>query len=284
VAADTSARPLYTEFLARVIKIEAVQCYRMAVTDEHTREFFAAGRRPGVFGDFYWSLDAPEASPWGPLAPGTSEEPVPSSLPMQHAWDAAVTAWRAFITLIVNCELIASGVYPATGVRCDLDPAEWTRSGSILDVRNGDLLEVRQGKREVRWASITLRAAGPVEGSKPARATKPPVAAEPLGVAEPVQAKPAQAAVPQTPSARKPGRIDWDDWWKHETDRREKGSLPNKRDYFRQARLVIMERYGVTPVPESELRRLQAALYRGDKERPKRRRKHPPGKPNPSEG
>ena len=69
MAAKTSARPFYLEFLARVIQIEAVQCYRMAVTDDHTSEFFADGRRPGVFGDFHWSLDVPEAFPWGPLAP-----------------------------------------------------------------------------------------------------------------------------------------------------------------------------------------------------------------------
>jgi hypothetical protein len=184
---------LYGEFLARVIEIEAVQCFRMAVTDEHTREFFAAGRRPGVFGDFYWSLDAPEAFPWGPLAPRASEKPVPVSHPMHHAWDEAVTAWRAFITLIVK------GVYPATGLRCDIDPAEWTRTGLILDVRNGDLIEVRHGKREVQWASITLRAAGPVGGSKPTRATKPPVAAEPLGAAEPGRQSQPRQRCPKPP-------------------------------------------------------------------------------------
>ena len=60
---------------------------------------------------------------------------------MQHAWDAAVAAFEEFIAALVNGELIANGVYPATGVRCDLDPAEWTRTGLILDVRNGDLIE-----------------------------------------------------------------------------------------------------------------------------------------------
>jgi len=48
VAAPRSARPLYAEFLARVIEIEAVQCYRTAVTDDHTAHFFTTGRRPGV--------------------------------------------------------------------------------------------------------------------------------------------------------------------------------------------------------------------------------------------
>ena len=48
VAARTSARPLYEVFLERVIQIEAVQCYRAAVTDDHTAQFFAEGRRPGA--------------------------------------------------------------------------------------------------------------------------------------------------------------------------------------------------------------------------------------------
>lgn len=70
MAAQPPAQPLYAEFLARVINIEAVQCYREAVTDDHTAQFFAEGRLPGVCGDFQWSLDAPQAFPWGPARPG----------------------------------------------------------------------------------------------------------------------------------------------------------------------------------------------------------------------
>ena len=79
VAARKSARPLYAVFLERVIKIEAVQCHRAAVTDDDTaREFFDAGRRPGASGDFLWSLDAPEdvslgAAPGAPFDSGIRE-------------------------------------------------------------------------------------------------------------------------------------------------------------------------------------------------------------------
>ena len=89
----------------------------------------------------------------------------PVSVPMKPAWDAAVAAFKEFIKALANGELIGSGVHPATGVRHDLDPAEWTRTDRILDVRNGDLHEVhdlieeRPGKQTVRWTSITLRAA-----------------------------------------------------------------------------------------------------------------------------
>ena len=209
VAAQTSARPLYAEFLARVIKIEAVQCYREAVTDDHTTEFFAEGRRPGVFGDFQWSLDAPEAFPWGPLAPAASEKPAPVSLPMQHAWDAAVAAFADFIAALVNGELIASGVHPATGVRCDLDPAEWTRAGLILDVRNGDLIEVRRGKRTVRWSAIALRAA---------------------------------IATPNKSLEESIGTLGGTRTWLAGS----KGQLPNEKDYLGELETRINERYGVT--------------------------------------
>jgi hypothetical protein len=72
VAAGTRSRPLYAVFLEQVIQIETVQCYCAAVTDNHTAQFFAAGRRPGVYGDFRWSVDAPNLS-WEPIV-ATSEE------------------------------------------------------------------------------------------------------------------------------------------------------------------------------------------------------------------
>ena len=144
---------------------------------------------------------------------------------MQLAWDAAVAAFKEFIKAIKNGELIANGVHPATGVRHDLHPAEWTREGLILDVRNGDLFEghyiehVRpssngesiEGRNtwHLRWSSITLR-----------------------------------AAIPE----QKPGRIDWDDWWKRRRRSSAKGQLPNEKAYVREAEARIKDRYGVNTV------------------------------------
>ena len=238
MAAKEPSRPLYEVFLERVIRIEAVQCHREAVTDETAQFlFFTAGYRPGEFNGFQWSLDAPrEDFLGGPI--GFVMTPV--SVPMKPAWDAAVAAFQEFIKAIKNGELIANGAYPATGVRRDLDRAEWTRTELILDVRNGDLIEryiehVRRSSnsdliegrsiQHVRWSSITL-----------------------------------QAAIQE----QKPGRIDWDDLWKHETARREQDSLPNKKDYSRQTVPLIIERYGVTSVDGGDLRRFKVALYRGD--------------------
>ena len=148
VAARRSEQQLYWVFRARVINIPAVQCHREAVTDDFTSQFFSAGCPLGRDVEFRWSLDRPEAS----------GEPVASaSLAMQHAWEAAVVAFKEFINAIINGELIASGMPPATGVRCDLEPAEWTRSDLILDVINGDLIDGRYSS--VRWSNIKLREA-----------------------------------------------------------------------------------------------------------------------------
>ena len=125
VAARRSERRLYVVYLERVIKIEAVQCHR----EPSPTTIYAAGSSPGLpprtIGDFLWSLDAPEGFP---LGPGRLGQLNPVSLPMQLAWNAAVAAFKEFIAAIVNGELIANGVHPATGIRHDLDPAEWTRT------------------------------------------------------------------------------------------------------------------------------------------------------------
>jgi len=155
VAAQPSARPLYAVFLERVIQIEAVQRHRAAVTGDDMAQFFS---------DFL--LDAPIVFPWS--WQGRVEAKRSVSLPMQHAWNAAPAAFEEFIKALKNGELIASGVHPATGARYDLHPAEWTRQWLILDVRNGNLIEVEvhhswlelaSSKQTVRWTAITLRAA-----------------------------------------------------------------------------------------------------------------------------
>jgi len=227
--APRSAQPLYAVYLERVINIPAVQCHRAAVTDDYaTAHFFSEGYHSGWYGEFHWSVDKPEPFPWG----GLSKKPV--SPPMQHAWNAAVAAFKEFIKALANGELIASGEHPASGVRSEIDRVEWTRTDLILDVRNGDLFEERNYKRTLRWSAIVVQAA--IQQSKP---------------------------------------IDWDAEWSEDVARREKGQLPNEKAYVRKLETRIKERYGVTSVDGGDLRRFKVALYRGDSERPRSKRKKP---------
>ena len=112
MAARRSEQRLYEVYLARVIKIPAVQCHRAAVTDDDTAQVLLRGLPPETTGDFLWSLDAPEE-----VSLGARGAVGPISPPMQLAWNAAVAAFKEFIDAIENGELIASGVHPATGVR-----------------------------------------------------------------------------------------------------------------------------------------------------------------------
>src|SRR5262249_45816062 len=170
-----------------------------------------------------------------------SEKAVPMSPPMQAAWGAALGEWRKLIAELINGEMIASGIHPVGRMRTEIDRFEWSRPQLMLDVRNGDLIEGwygrPPGKHTVLWAAIVLQ---PVEPIIP---------------------------------AGKRGRIDWDDWWKHEIDRRQKGSIPGKKAYLVEAEALIQDRYGVNTVPPTELRRIKAALYRGDLVRPKRQKR-----------
>jgi hypothetical protein len=249
MAARRSEQLLYLVYLERVIKIEAVQCHQAAVTDDYNTQFlfFEAGCRPKLRGHFQWSLDSPEEDlPGAP--PEAPYELILNQIspPMQLAWDAAVAAFKEFIEAIKKGELIANGMHAATGVRQDLDPAEWTREGLILDVRNGDLFEggyVRHVRRSegdlihwrsngrMRWSTITL-----------------------------------QAVIQE----QKLGRIDWDALWNEDVARREKGQLPNEKAYVRELETRIKERYGVS-VDGGDLRRFKAALYRGKPVRPRKR-------------
>jgi hypothetical protein len=237
-----ASRPLYDEFLARVIRIEAVQRHRVNAQatepsgggrflDARTTEFFESGRRPGVWGDFLWALDKTE--PFPPITMIAGENRPPAILPaMQVAWTAAAHAFQEFIQELRTGKQAATGVPASGGARTELDPAEWSRAGLLLDVRNGDLIEQRQSRQTVRWTAITLTA---------------------VSVAQ--------------------GKIDWDDFWKQERDRYTRGLLPPKKRYPEEAEQRIKDRYGVKNVPVTELRRLRSALYRGDTQRPRRKRR-----------
>ena len=237
------SRPLREIFIARVIAIKPVQQERVAVTEKHVGDFFEFGRVPGQIGTYLWPLDgAPEPFPRGIVFDDMEKKPM--SPAMARAWDAAVRAKDAFVADLRAGVLIATATYATIGERRDLEPAEWMSTGLVLDVRDGMLFA--KGRDVELWGAITLR-----------DATEQPV-------------EPTVELLPVKPT-NKLGRVDWDDWWLHEIARRE--TLPNKKAYLNEAEALIKKRYGVAHVDLSELRRICAALYRGDSERPRRKRR-----------
>jgi hypothetical protein len=241
------SRPLREIFIARVIDIKHVQQERVAVTEKDVADFFDFGRVPGQIGKYLWPLDgAPEPFPKGIEIDGI--EKAPMSPAMARAWDAAVAAKDAFVADLRAGVLIATATYATTGERRDLEPAEWMRTGLVLEVHDGTLFaKGRDGNLFELWGAITLR-----------DAKEQPV--------EPT------VELPPVKPANKPGRVDWDEWWVHEIDRRKTNRLPRKKAYLDEAEALIKQRYLVAHVDLTELRRICGALYRGDSERPRRKR------------
>jgi hypothetical protein len=157
---------------------------------------------------------------------------------MQLAWNAAVAAFKEFIAAIVNGELIASGMPPATGVRRDLEPAEWTRSDLILDVINGDLIDGRYGN-PVRWSNITLRAV--------TKRSSPTV-------------------------KRGPSLVDWNLLMTYGVLLREAGCLPSKHASLTANLKALAKLLFRVDADEADLRRLTHDIYAGRRKRRKRKR------------
>ena len=230
MAARKSTQPLYWVYLQRVIKIPAVQCHREAVTDDRMAQFFSEGCRPDTL-DFQWFLDEPDLSFW---EPASAISPI-----LLQAWNAAFVAFLRLIDALAFGRLIATGVNPNTGTRCEIDSVEWMRTGLILDVRNGDLIEVSQGKRTVRWSAITLRAV--TKRSSPT-------------------------------AKRGPSLVDWDLLMTYGVLRREAGCLPSKHASLTAKLKALAKFLFRVDADEADLRRLTRDIYAGRRKRRKRKR------------
>jgi len=230
VAARKSTQPLYWVYLQRVIKIPAVQCHREAVTDDRMAQFFSEGCRPDTL-DFQWFLDEPDLSFW---EPASAISPI-----LLQAWNAAFVAFLRLIDALAFGRLIATGVNPNTGTRCEIDSVEWMRTGLILDVRNGDLIEVSQGKRTVRWSAITLRAV--TKRSSPT-------------------------------AKRGPSLVDWDLLMTYGVLLREAGCLPSKHASLTAKLKALAKLLFRVDADEADLRRLTRDIYAGRRKRRRRKR------------
>ena len=113
------------------------------------------------------------------------------------------------------------------------------RTGLILDVRNGDLIEVGQGKRTVRWSAITLRAA-----TKRSSAT----------------------------AKRGPSLVDWDLLMTYGVLLREAGCLPSKHASLTANLKALAQLLFRVDADEADLRRLTRDIYAGRRKRRKRKR------------
>lgn len=165
-------RPFHAVFMERIIKVPEVQRHRSDADDEGARQFFDSGRRPGLYGNYRWRLDAPPAaSPRRPRRPA----PPPLAANVQAAWEAAMSHYQSFTADLFSGALRAEASNWMSGVRREYAPAEWKQPRQVVDVFRGDLF-VRLTDSAPTWRTIALHTAKgqPARPGKRGRGGRPP--------------------------------------------------------------------------------------------------------------
>jgi hypothetical protein len=58
--------------------------------------------------------------------------------------------------VLISGKVIVRGTFVATGMVGMIDPLQWTRRGSCIEVQNGDLLEEANNRLVLRWSGLAL--------------------------------------------------------------------------------------------------------------------------------
>jgi hypothetical protein len=148
--AGPKSKSFYDVFLARVIRIDAVQRERQFVTEpwEDVGPFFEEGRLPGHVITYRWPIGVrPE--------PLVVTDSFAMSDAMQRAFDAAVEAWKLFLLQLVEGRRTAVGTHALTSTRGELAAAEWRGDKLSIDIRFGDIFE-RGRTPDMPWRSIVI--------------------------------------------------------------------------------------------------------------------------------
>jgi hypothetical protein len=149
-SAGPKGKPFYDVFLARVIRIDAVQREREFITEpwEDVGPFFEEGRLPGHVITYRWPIDVPPE-------PLVVIDSFAMSEAFQRALDAAVEAWRLFLLQLVEGKRTAVGTHALTSTRRELAAAEWRVGKLSIDIRFGDIFE-RGRSPDMPWRSIVI--------------------------------------------------------------------------------------------------------------------------------
>jgi len=229
-SAGPKGKPFYDVFLARVIRIDAVQRERKFVTEpsEEVDPFFEEGRLPGGIVTYRWSIDVPPE-------PLVVTDSFVMSEAFQRAFDASVEAWRQFLVPLFEGRRTAIGTHAATGARRELAAVEWRGGKLSVDVRSGEILERGRTRSSAipRWHSIAIL---------------PP-------------------ELPPPPAKR--GEVDRDDLYQCLTILHERGELPPPGPAATEwSGKFLKGRYGSAVFDERELRRYLQHARAGTAERP----------------
>jgi hypothetical protein len=86
--------------------------------------------------------------------------------------------------ILADGKVVAFGLYAQTGIEGPIGCLQWKRSGTSIDVSNGDLCEGQDFRAVAKWTGLSLRLPEtPMPANQP-QAVIPPKVAEPLRKAQ----------------------------------------------------------------------------------------------------
>jgi hypothetical protein len=153
---------LATVFRIVVLEHPSVAAAAREVVEQTKRHasVFEQAQAPGPLVNYNWDLNITAealASEFTGSIVHFWETPSPKpSIVIVHAATALATRIQRLREFLTERQLIGKGTYSQTGVTAEIGHLEWARQGTLIDVRNSDLLEVINHKLTTRWTGIWL--------------------------------------------------------------------------------------------------------------------------------
>jgi hypothetical protein len=162
-SSDLDGLPLGKAFMRCVIEDAKIQDLGASVVlqELHHRFVFDEGRLPGRDENYRWPVAPPEG--WlreqfgsGRIADGFDYFPSNAVRNVSAFMNHRI---RALFDPLRSGEMIAIGIYCATGVEATVNKAQWSRSEATLDVRTSDLFETIDGRLTRLWTNLRIAVA-----------------------------------------------------------------------------------------------------------------------------
>jgi hypothetical protein len=124
-------------------------------------EVFSKGQYPGPYVDFGWPLDVSASDlvfqfvrPVVFFVPGP---PLPEGSEAVHRVSSLLAAkLRSLRRMLINGLVVAHGTFVNTGMFGPINRLQWARSGLLIDVKSGDLLQEINNRAAVQWSGLAL--------------------------------------------------------------------------------------------------------------------------------
>lgn len=145
-----------------VVRDPEVSCLGKSVVAQERRHeaVFREGEFPSWMTEFTWPLDVTAKELAfnfvRPVIFFTGQSLPKASPTVQQVSSVLVDRLYALRRHLVDGKVVARGTFARTGMVGIVDPMQWQRHGTLIDIRNGDLLALENNKQVLLWSGLTL--------------------------------------------------------------------------------------------------------------------------------